>query len=550
MKRYKKANEGIHAPEDVKERAARPAGRRAYPRWAGAAAAVLAVALIGGITLWPRQEHNPALMENGGPVSDELPAEGNGGAQPRAASEDDSSAGPALAAYGANAPTSYDTCALALADYPEMAPYPRDDDYFSDVGDGEDAWKKANDAYSEAYDAWWNDRQALRSGTVYTGLMDGFLSSSTAQFLTGAGEENRVYSPLNVYMALSMLAETTGENTRQQILDLLQVDSIEALRERAAALWKDHYRDDGVITSILGNSLWLRDGMTYSQQTLDTLASNYYASSFSGQMGSEEYNQALRDWINAQTGGLLAEQAEGLEMSPETVLALASTIYFKAAWNDEFSKERTGTDTFHAPGGDVDVDFMHSSSQSAFFWGDNFTAVCLSFQRGGDMWLILPDEGVTADELLQSGEAMNFLLYPKYDRYDDQGNVTQEGWTGQKYLTVNLSMPKFDVSSDLDLIDGLQKLGVTDVFDYTVSNFDPLGASTSDPLYVSQAQHAARVKVDEEGCEAAAYTVMMVECGAAAPPEDEVDFTLDRPFLFAVTGETGLPLFTGVVNQP
>ena len=58
------------------------------------------------------------------------------------------------------------------------------------------------------------------------------------------------------------------------------------------------------------------------------------------------------------------------------------------------------------------------------------------------------------------------------------------------------------------------------------------------------------MKVDEEGCEAAAYTVVMVEAGGAMPPDDEVDFTLDRPFLFAVTGDSDLPLFTGVVNQP
>ena len=145
---------------------------------------------------------------------------------------------------------------------------------------------------------------------------------------------------------------------------------------------------------------------------------------------------------------------------------------------------------------------------------------------------------------------MDFLLAPKYDQYDDKGNVTREGWTGQKYLTINLSMPRFDVSSDLSLIDGLKELGVTDVFDYTISNFDPLGASTDEPLYVTTAQHAARVKVDEEGCEAAAYTVVMMEAGAAMPPDDEVDFTLDRPFLFAVTGDSDLPLFTGVVNQP
>lgn len=517
MKRYKKANEGIHAPEEVKEKAVRPHRRRPYARWTGAVAAVLAVVVLGGIAM------SPIWPDSADP------------GQPAPFSMDGRSRTAGPAAKGA---------ALAVADYPEMHPYPRQDDYFSS------STIHSSADYDRDYEAWQADITALRSNADYTGMMDEFLSASTAQFLAGAGEDNRIYSPLNVYMALSMLAETAGENSRQQILDLLQVDSIEALRDRAAALWKDHYRDDGTVTSILGNSLWLRSGMTYSQKVLNTLAEDYYASSFSGEMGSEEYNQALRDWLNEQTGGLLAEQTEGLEMKPETVLALASTIYFKAAWDDEFNKERTETDTFHALSGDVDADFMRRTLDGAFYWGDDFTAAELRFQEGGGMWLILPAEGTTVDQLLESGQAMDFLLSPKYDRYDDKGNVAVEGWTGQKYLTIHLSMPKFDVSSDLDLIDGLKELGVTDVFDMNVSNFDPLGASTDDPLYVGTAQHAARVKVDEEGCEAAAYTVMMVDPTSAAPPNDEVDFTLDRPFLFAITGDSGLPLFTGVVNQP
>lgn len=521
MKRYQQANESIHTSEELKEKAARPGPKRPYARWMGAVAAVLAVAILGGIAMWPGINRGPMLD-----------------------SPDPHSLGDESRMAGRSATQ---TTALAVAKYPEMHPYPREDDFFSE----EDTdWEKASKAYSDAYDAWWKDRDALRTGTDYTGVMDDFISRSTAQFLTDAGEENRVYSPLNVYMALSMLAETTGDNTRAQILDLLQVDSMETLRERANALWRDNYRDDGTVTSILGNSLWLRDDFTYSQKTMDTLAENYYASSFSGKMGSEEYNQALRDWLNEQTGGLLEKQASQLKMEPETVLALASTIYFKAAWNDEFNEENTETDTFHALSGDVDAEFMRQTMESSFYWGSNFTAVQLHFQEGGSMWLILPAEGCSVDELLDSGEAMEFLLSPKYDQYDDKGNMTREGWTGQKYLTINLSMPRFDVSSDLDLIEGLKALGVTDVFDPVVSNFDPLEASTDDPLYVGKAQHAARVKVDEEGCEAAAYTVMIVYTGAAAPPDDEVDFILDRPFLLAVTGDSGLPLFTGVVNQP
>jgi len=519
MKRYKQANEGIHAPEEAKKQAARAAGKRPYARWAGAVAAVLAVVMIGGIAMRPGQNSGePAPFSYGGPGVRSVQ---RGGFR-----------------------------TLAEAQYPEMAPFPKDEDYFSDMGDGENAWDKAYDAYDKAYTAWRESRNALRSGTDYTGLMDDFLSRSTAQFLTDAGKENRVYSPLNVYLALSMLAETTGENSRRQLLDLLQADSIEALRERAAALWKDNYRDDGVVTSLLAKSLWLRDGMTYSQETLDRLASDYYASSFSGEMGSEEYNQALRDWLNEQTHGLLEEQASNLKMNPQTALALASTLYFKAAWDHEFQKERTERDTFHAPSGDVETDFMRQTTLRVYYWGEHFSATSLPFQEGREMWLILPDEGYTVDQLLESGEAMDFLLAGKDGEYDEEKQEVVGAWPGRKYLNINLSMPKFDVSSDLDLIDGLKALGVTDVFDWNVSNFDPLEASTDDPLYVSKAQHAARVKVDEEGCEAAAYTVIMVDCGANMPPDDEVDFTLDRPFLFAITGDSGLPLFTGVVNQP
>ena len=71
----------------------------------------------------------------------------------------------------------------------------------------------------------------------------------------------------------------------------------------------------------------------------------------------------------------------------------------------------------------------------------------------------------------------------------------------------------------------------------------------ADEVYVSQARHAARVVIDEEGVTAAAYTVMAAS-GSSMPPDEEIDFVLDRPFLFVLTGTDGVPLFVGVVNQP
>ena len=177
---------------------------------------------------------------------------------------------------------------------------------------------------------------------------------------------------------------------------------------------------------------------------------------------------------------------------------------------------------------------MHSSSSNNYCWGDQFSAVGKSVLYGGTLWMVLPDEGVSVDQLLDDPEVMEFLL-------------SNGEWENQKYLRVNLSMPKFDVSGQLDLIEGLQAMGITDVFDPAVSDFTPMTEAVED-ISVTQATHAARVAVDEEGVTAAACTAMAM--GGSGMPEDEVDFTLDRPFLFVLTSAAGQPLFAGVVNQP
>ena len=54
------------------------------------------------------------------------------------------------------------------------------------------------------------------------------------------------------------------------------------------------------------------------------------------------------------------------------------------------------------------------------------------------------------------------------------------------------------------------------------------------------------VEIDEEGVTAASFTAI-IGAGATMPPEEEMDFVLDRPFAFVITGLDGLPLLTGTV---
>lgn len=418
--------------------------------------------------------------------------------------------------------------AIRTAVYPEMAPYPDMMSFLKSNGELEDA-------FNEAYDAWREDIMAQRNQPEgYADGLEGFFEESILQFLSETKGQNKVYSPLNVYMALGMLAEVTDGRSREQILTLLGSDGMDALRSQARAIWNANYRNDGASTMILASSLWLNENVNFTQSTLDSLADNYYASSYQGTMGSPELDRALWAWLNEQTGGLLKDQTSQVNLNPETIMALAATISFHAKWHNEFSESRTEKGVFHGANGDINCDFMHQGGSRTYYWGEQFSAVAQGFENGGGMWFILPDEGVSVDELLQDKQVMKFIL-------------TNE-WEDSKYLIVNLSVPKFDVVSDMDLVSGLKALGVTDVFDPGSADFSSMTSDTEE-IYLSQAMHAARVMIDEEGCTAVAYTVMPVS-GSAMPPDEEIDFILDRPFLFAITGANNLPLFVGVVNQP
>ena len=370
----------------------------------------------------------------------------------------------------------------------------------------------------------------------YSGALDGFLAASIPEFLSGAGSENRVYSPLNVYMALSMLAEVSDGNTRKQILDLLGAEDIATQRERAKKLWHSNYWTGERGECVLANSLWLNQDVEFVKRTMETLAADYYASSYRGEMGSAGFDRALQGWLNEQTGGLLKEQADGVSLPADTVMAIASTVFFKGTWSSKFDPEATGADVFHAPDGELTCDFMHGGKSGVYYWGEQFAAAQLYFSNLRSMFFILPDEGVSPDALLADAEFLSFL------------SGDRAGWENQKNLMIDFTIPKFDVLSDIDLLPGLAALGVTDALDRAVSDFSPMTTDVLE-IWVSQAKHAARVSVDEEGCVAVAYTVIGVS-GGSMPPEERVEFVLDRPFLFAITGPDSLPLFTGIVNRP
>ena len=426
---------------------------------------------------------------------------------------------------------------VAAPQYPKGVLRPNKQDY-ADI----ERYQAAEDAWFAFRGNWYKQYKLTQEETH---PLDDYFHRSALEFLSS--NENQVFSPLNVYMALAMLAETTDGNSRQEILDLLGAPSIEFLRYQAQKIWCATYVPDGTAECLLANSLWLDDSCTYCNETTQILSQQYFASVFHGDLGTEEMNEQLRTWLDTHTGNLLQEQVQDVELSPDAVFALASTLYFSAAWSSEFDPSENTTDTFYAPSQSYSTDFMHSTMHD-YYWGEHFGAVSVSLEGTGvgSMWLILPNEGYTPQDVLQDGDWLKCVQQNYY--IDENGQFTAEWSNHSGDYKVNISLPKFDIAVKNDLVNGMKNMGLLDIFNSSVSDFSPLCANI--PIAVNQIDHAVRVAIDEEGVTAAAFTVIAGDGASGPAGQEEIDFILNRPFIFVITNRDGLPLFAGIVNEP
>ena len=409
--------------------------------------------------------------------------------------------------------------AVREAAYPVFPKEPVYEDYIDENGEGD--W----DAYDAAYSEYREALQKLGKGErPDDSAVRRFADQTAAEIFTG--RENTVYSPISLYAALGMLTELTDGETRQQVMALLSAADTEALRQQINRLWISVYQDGDTVCR-LANAAFAREDADVKQAAVDALAEWYFASSYRVPMGTEEADEAIASWLNQQTGGLLSEETGNVHTERENLLRLYNTIYYKAGWLDAFESGQTGTDTFTAADGSKQqVDFMHRTGEGTYRKGEGYTAAPKSLKYGR-MVFVLPEEGVTPESLLQREGFLSELA---------------EGYEGARVIW---SVPKFDVKSSVDLKAILKALGVTDAFDAAKADFTPL---TDGDAVVSSVMQAARVKIDEEGVEAAAYTEISVKDSAPMEPPSVVEMNLNRPFLFVIFSDDDVPLFVGTVQ--
>lgn len=389
---------------------------------------------------------------------------------------------------------------------------------------------KVSDVKVLSFDKWRDQRDAMPVGEDISAAMAAFAAKSAGKVLSGT-ERNANYSPFSLYYALAMAAQGAKGKTAEEMLNLLGMSDAKTLAEQCGNLYRQmaSRERDGKAELMLADSLWLSDSyegakVNYNQDFLNTCAEQFYAEVFSADFSSSKTADAMKKWIKQKTNGTLEPN---MDVDPATLLSIINTLYLRDEWTERFYKEATASGSFTKTNGEkVTCSYMNAIRQQAFLRGENYTASMIGMKNFGSMWFILPDEGVSTDDILSSPETLEEILTGETNGY---GMVT-------------FSIPKFEFSSKFDLVDALKSLGINEAFEETAD----FSGISDQAAFISDVKQETYITIDENGLEASAFT-QIDYCGAAMPQEN-AELILNRPFIYIIKGSA--PLFMGVINDP
>jgi serpin B len=362
--------------------------------------------------------------------------------------------------------------------------------------------------------------------------------------LTEGNEDNLVISPASILLALAMARAGAAGTTASEMDAVLHLDDPEGIHHALNGLTRvleersgtvDVNGEPAELELSIANAVWGQATLTWQQDFLDLLAREYGAGVRLADFAAdpEAARVAVNDWVEEETHGRIPDLLAPGMVDVLTRMILVNAIYLKAPWTIPFEPTATQPAPFTLlDGSTANVPFMSRSDESmAYARGGGWQAVELPY--AGDklaMLVLVPDEGGLAaveDELTRGllDRAVGALA---------PANVV-------------LQLPKWDIETRVELSQVLAALGMPTAF---TDDADFTGMTTDEPLHISFVVHQANITVDEAGTEAAAATAVGVAT-TAAPAEEPIPVTVDRPFAYALRDrETGAILFLGRVTSP
>ena len=352
-----------------------------------------------------------------------------------------------------------------------------------------------------------------------------------------------IYSPLSITYVLGMVNDAATGQTEKELEQTLgfHEGGIKAVNEYCKKLIDGLPKVDENVKLNIANAIFLNKDYTLKPQFEQDMSDYYDAKAEALDFSSSQTLSRINGWCNEKTNGMIPTILN--DVNPNMVSYLLNAIYFKADWRSKFDKNNTKEEAFTTENGTITLPLMHQNVLISYLKTDTYSAVILPYGSGlWNMTVLLPEEGKTTDNVIKE--------------LAESSTVNNPGWceTGGNYFQgyeVDLKLPRFETDSDTDKLgikDGLvglmKNMGINLAFDSYLAEIPNM---CNGPVYIAMMRQKAKIKVNEEGSEAAAVTVAGMDLLSAGPMEyPKATFHANRPFVYVIReASSGVILFVG-----
>ena len=343
-------------------------------------------------------------------------------------------------------------------------------------------------------------------------------------------DKSRIVSPISITYALGMLNNGAAGQTQAEINKVLGFGETGAqgINDFCRKLLTEAPQLDKLTKVMIANTIYMNKDYQLKPDFISKAKTYYDAEPETRDFYDGQTRGVINKWGNDHTEGMIPEVLKEGEFDPSAVSYLLNAIYFKGAWAEKFDKSNTQDETFKCSGSEtVTVPMMHQEHEFSYTENDDCQVLRLPYGNNAySMTIFLPKEGKSIVEVLYS------LTADSWQRYR---------WMGS--AVVDVKLPRFETQSDINLKDIMSALGMPRAFDEYQAEFpDFCDVET----YIGLMKQVARIKLNEEGTEAAAVTVIGMYVKTAASEPKYVQFHANRPFLYVISEQsTGAIFFIG-----
>merc|ERR1712012_1408457 len=279
----------------------------------------------------------------------------------------------------------------------------------------------------------------------------------------GSEDSNIVISPTSIHLALSLLYHGSASHTKDELKNFLNYDGVEeSYIQNATQKLLKSYGDK--IEEVKSRSTIENANTIFTDKDLNIKDSykNDLAEYLFAKVKQVDYQepvksaQEINNWVQEKTRNLIQDLISPDLITDDSKLLLLNAIYFKANWMSNFDKLDTVSRPFRVKEGvNKNVDIMTQTNLFQYKYNYDFQSQIISLPYQDEnfaMIVILPFE--------EGNEKVNEVINKVLTIPSNLNTII----LGMEETEVDIFLPKFKLSYKSELVNVLQKKGLTNLF--------------------------------------------------------------------------------------